>query len=53
MKKSLLLLIAAGCLITTGFTQQQTDRKIEALIQKAVALYRFNGSILVSKNGKI
>lgn len=53
MKKTFLLIIVIFCAVTTVFAQQQQDRKIAALIEKSVDLFRFNGSILVSKNGKI
>ena len=53
MKKAFLLIIAIICAVTTLFAQQHLDQKIAALIQKSVDLYRFNGSILVCKNGKI
>jgi CubicO group peptidase (beta-lactamase class C family) len=53
MKKTILLIITTICAITTVSAQEHIDRKVEALIEKSVDLYRFNGSILVSKNGKI
>lgn len=53
MKKAISLIITIICAVTNLFAQQQLDQKITALIQKSVALYRFNGSILVCKNGKI
>jgi CubicO group peptidase (beta-lactamase class C family) len=53
MKKAFLLIIAIICAVITLFAQQHLDQKIAALIQKSVDLYRFNGSILVCKNGKI
>jgi CubicO group peptidase (beta-lactamase class C family) len=49
MKRTLLL--AALFYATSAFAQY--DQKIAALINKSVSLYRFNGTILVSKNGKI
>lgn len=45
-----LLFLALICLKANG---QTYDKKIDSLIQKAIRLNRFNGSILVSKNGKI
>lgn len=53
MKKAFLLIIAIISAVTTLFAQQHLDQKIAALIEKSVDLYRFNGSILVCKNGKI
>ena len=32
---------------------QQYESKIDSLIQKAIRLNRFNGSVLVCKNGRI
>jgi CubicO group peptidase (beta-lactamase class C family) len=53
MKKTIFLLITSICAITTVFAQQQSDQKLASLIEKAVGLCRFNGSILVCKKGKI
>ncbi|GAA4734903.1 serine hydrolase [Flavisolibacter ginsenosidimutans] len=53
MRKQLLLIIITICTATNVFAQPQLNQKIAALIEKAVGLYRFNGSILVCKNGKI
>ncbi|MDB5135233.1 MAG: serine hydrolase [Mucilaginibacter sp.] len=52
MKKIITLLIAIICL-NSIIHAQEFDKKIEILIDKSVGLYRFNGSILVCKNGKI
>jgi CubicO group peptidase (beta-lactamase class C family) len=41
------------CAAKSICAQQPVDSKIEALIQKAANLYRFNGSVLISKNGHI
>ena len=52
MKKELILILAIlsfSCITNA----QEFDSKIDALIEKAVRLNRFNGSVLVSKNGKI
>ncbi|SHN12843.1 hypothetical protein [Flavobacterium xinjiangense] len=52
MKKGTLTLFVI--LFTVFVTNAQAYRtKIDSLIQKAVELNRFNGSVLVSKNGKI
>lgn len=51
MKKPVILLAALLCAVTTVFAQY--EQKIAPLINKAVNLYRFNGTILVSRNGKI
>ncbi len=53
MKKAFSLIVAIICSCTNAFAQQQSDQKLGLLIEKAVGLYRFNGSILVCKNGKI
>jgi len=53
MKKISLLIITVICGFHDASGQRQIDQKIAALIAKSVDLYRFNGSILVSKNGKI
>jgi CubicO group peptidase (beta-lactamase class C family) len=51
MKKSItLFLLIMNVLVING---QDVPKKIDALIEKAVKLNRFNGSILVSKNGSI
>ena len=51
MKKiTTLSLLMLGSLAMNG---QDLPKKIDALIEKAVKLNRFNGSVLVSKNGNI
>ena len=52
MKKTIVLIIAIIC-AGTNLSAQQVNQKIAALLEKSVDLYRFNGSILVSKHGKI
>jgi CubicO group peptidase (beta-lactamase class C family) len=52
MKKATLILFALTFL-TFHVQAQQYERKIDSLIQKAIRLNRFNGSVLVCKNGKI
>ena len=51
MKKNTFLIISIICAYTSVFAQ--VDKKISALITKSVDLYRFSGSILVCKKGKI
>ena len=53
MKKTFLLIITVICAVTNLYAQQQFNQKIAPLIEKSADLYRFNGSILVCKNGKI
>jgi CubicO group peptidase (beta-lactamase class C family) len=52
MKKTIITLftIIYAALSANG---QDLDKRIDSLIEKAVKLNRFNGSVLVSKNGKI
>ena len=52
MKKEILLILAILSFSRIA-NAQEIDKKIDALIEKAVQLNRFNGSVLVSKNGKI
>jgi CubicO group peptidase (beta-lactamase class C family) len=51
MKKISFLLILA-CLFSSAYAQTY-EKQIDSLIQKAIHLNRFNGSVLVCKNGKI
>jgi CubicO group peptidase (beta-lactamase class C family) len=52
MKRSLITLITI--LLFASFSNSQSvSNQIDKLIEKAVQLNRFNGSVLVSKNGKI
>lgn len=51
MKKALIILFAI--ISTLNGSAQEFDKKIEILIDKAAKLYRFNGTILVSKKGQI
>ena len=50
-KKSITLFAIIFSILTTN--GQDVSKKIDSLIEKAVKLNRFNGSVLVSKNGKI
>jgi CubicO group peptidase (beta-lactamase class C family) len=52
MKKQLITLFAIllGVFVANG---QQLSKRIDSLIEKAAKINRFNGSVLVSKNGKI
>ena len=52
MKKVLITLFAIIYLSINVFAQQ-VENKIDSLIEKAVLLNRFNGSVLVAKNGRI
>jgi len=52
MKKELIILCAI-VYMSFNVIAQQFENKIDSLIEKAVQLNRFNGSALVSKNGKI
>jgi hypothetical protein len=52
MKKGILTLFVILYHVLTS-NAQEYGTKIDSLIQKAVQLNRFNGSVLVSKNGKI
>ncbi len=52
MKKITIAVLALFCLIFQVKAQQYAT-KIDSLINKAVSLKRFNGAVLVSKNGKI
>jgi len=52
MKKELLSLCAIVFFLV-NVSAQEFENKIDSLIEKAVQLNRFNGSALVSKNGKI
>jgi CubicO group peptidase (beta-lactamase class C family) len=52
MKKGLVILFAVFYSAFTAYGQP-VSKRIDSLIEKAVAINRFNGSILVSKNGKI
>jgi CubicO group peptidase (beta-lactamase class C family) len=51
MKKTLITLFTI--ISSLNGNAQQFDKKIETLIDKAANLYRFNGTVLVSKKGKI
>jgi len=51
MKKGIITLFAI--IFSTLAIGQDLAKQIDALIEKAVKLNRFNGSVLVSKNGKI
>ncbi|WP_268849337.1 serine hydrolase [Flavobacterium aestivum] len=51
MKKTLITLFAI--IASLHSNAQEFDKKIESLIDKATNLYRFNGTVLVSKKGKI
>jgi CubicO group peptidase (beta-lactamase class C family) len=51
MKKTVLLLTIL--FLSFSVDAQKIDKKIDALIEKAVQLNRFNGSVLVCKNGNI
>jgi CubicO group peptidase (beta-lactamase class C family) len=51
--KKMLMLFAVIAGISVNMYAQELDKKINTLIEKAVELNRFNGSVLVSKNGKI
>lgn len=53
MKKTILLIITIICAGTNLYAQQQFNQKIAALIERSVDLYRFSGTILVCKNGKV
>lgn len=50
MKKIIILFLV---IVAFQGNAQQYDAKIDSLITKAVNLNRFNGTVLVSKNGKI
>ncbi|MEI7504706.1 MAG: serine hydrolase domain-containing protein, partial [Paludibacter sp.] len=52
MKKILIALFAI-IYLSINVIAQQVENKIDSLIEKAVQLNRFNGSVLVAKNGKI
>ena len=52
MKKKILRLFVILCAVITC-NAQEYDTKIERLIEKAVKLNRLNGTVLVSKKGKI
>src|SRR5665647_1426872 len=52
MKKVLITLFAI-IYLSHNVSAQEFENKIDSLIEKAVQLNRFNGSVLVSKNGKI
>lgn len=52
MKKGILTLFVIIYTVLTS-NAQEYGTKIDSLIQKAVQLNRFNGSVLVSKNGRI
>lgn len=51
MKKLTLTLLLAG--ILSSGNAQTYGKKIDLLIQKAILLNRFNGSVLVCKNGQV
>jgi len=51
MKKISFLLVLA-CFFSSAYSQTY-EKQIDSLIQKAIRLNRFNGSLLVCKNGKI
>jgi CubicO group peptidase (beta-lactamase class C family) len=51
MKKITFTLLLA--LIFSAVHAQSYEKQIDTLIQKAIRLNRFNGSVLVCKNGKI
>lgn len=51
MKKIVMLLTIF--FLSFSASAQEIDKKIDVLIEKAVQLNRFNGSVLVCKNGKI
>ncbi len=52
MKKALITLFAI-IYLSFNLIAQQFENKIDSLIEKAVQLNRFNGSVLVAKNGRI
>lgn len=52
MKKPILFAYLIFCSINC-VSAQELSKQIDALIEKAVGINRFNGSVLVSKNGKI
>ncbi|WP_210490329.1 serine hydrolase domain-containing protein [Rufibacter aurantiacus] len=49
----LLILISCLAICLQSQAQHGTTQQIEALLDKAVALHRFNGTALVSKKGKV
>ncbi|MES2279054.1 MAG: serine hydrolase [Bacteroidota bacterium] len=53
MKKTTLALLLALIFPTIRTHAQVYEKKIDSLIQKAIGLNRFNGSVLVCKKGKI
>ena len=53
MKRITLALLLASICNATQLKAQHYENSIDSLIQKAIHLNRFNGSVLVCKNGKI
>ncbi|TSD66337.1 serine hydrolase [Inquilinus sp. KBS0705] len=51
MKK--LIIVLVGLLAASTANAQRYERQIDSLIEKAIHLNRFNGSVLVCKNGRI
>jgi CubicO group peptidase (beta-lactamase class C family) len=52
MRKILLLVLAAGSLLPLP-AQQSTVQKLDELMKATTEVYKFNGSVLVSKNGQV
>ncbi len=53
MKNATLTLLLALIFSAVQVNAQEYEKKIDSLIQKAIHLNRFNGSVLVCKNGKV
>jgi CubicO group peptidase (beta-lactamase class C family) len=51
--KRVLITLFAIIYLSINVIAQQFENKIDSLIEKAVQLNRFNGSVLVAKNGRI
>ena len=50
--KKLFLVLFPACIFSSAYAQNY-EKQIDALIQKAIRLNRFSGSVLVCKNGRI
>jgi CubicO group peptidase (beta-lactamase class C family) len=54
IKKVTLMLLLLALIFPTVLTNAQVyEKRIDSLIQKAICLNRFNGSVLVCKNGQV